>query len=52
MDRRAFMRLSSYAAGAALIGKATQAAAQSEEKVAEPTAAARSSPVAPGGVQQ
>ena len=58
MDRRAFMRLSGFAAGAALMAKTSRLAAQhaghgahaaSVEKVAEPTAAARSSAAAPGG---
>ena len=62
MDRRAFMRLGGYAAGAALIAKSAPLSAQHgphmghgssagehDEKFAEPTAAARSSAVEPGG---
>ena len=58
MDRRAFMRLGGYAAGAALLAKGVRASAQhaghqaateaAEEKVADSTAAERSSIVAPG----
>jgi len=55
MDRRAFMRLGGYAAGAAWLAHHRQVEAQhnhaepSEEKVAEPTSATRAAVVAPGG---
>ena len=58
MDRRTFMRLSGFAAGAALAAKTSRLAAQhhlhgeavpeQQERVAESTAAARAAVVAPG----
>ena len=58
MDRRSFIRLGGYAAGAALLAQHrraeaqhnhTQSSEQPVESVAEPTSAARSPIVAPGG---
>jgi hypothetical protein len=61
MDRRSFMRMGGYAAGAALLANYRRAEAQHnhgehdahaeqpEEKVAEPTSATRAAVIAPGG---